>query len=109
MDDKYLKQFSNTLGKIKREIEKRIKRLLKITDFGDDVDVDQETDESEEYLNQLAIAQTLKCRLADIESALRKIKKGRYGICEKCQKKISLNILKITPESKFCQECKKKK
>ena len=52
--------------------------------------------------------QTYKERLADIDSALKKIKNGKYGVCEKCKKEISLKLLKIDPESRMCQECKKK-
>lgn len=75
-------------------------------DFGSDVDTDEETDESEEYGNVMSIVQTLKNRLSDIETALKKINNGKYGICEDCGKKISEKLLEINPESKLCQECK---
>jgi len=77
-------------------------------DFGTEIDPDIETDESEEFSNQLAQAQVLKGRLADIELALSKIQKGTYGICENCKKEISSELLKIVPESQLCKECKQK-
>lgn len=109
MNLNFLTQFKNQLIKIKRGIEKRIKSLYKVPDFGSDVDSgEEESDESEEFSTQLSIAQTYKERLADIDTALGKIEKKKYGVCEKCGKKISLDILKLAPESRLCKECKKK-
>jgi DnaK suppressor protein len=107
---KDLQQFKNQLEKEKQEIEKELKKHRKMQRFGgtDILDPDQETDESEEYVNQLSIVQTYKSRLADISLALKKIKNGNYGICEKCKKEISVKLLKINPESRLCQGCKKK-
>lgn len=108
MDIKFLAQFKNWLERTKKEILKKIKKLSKAPDFGNDVDSgEEESDESEEFGNQMAIAQTYKEHLADIDTALEKIEKKKYGICEKCGKKISLDVLKAVPESKLCKECKK--
>lgn len=105
---KDLEQFKNQLEKEKKEIESELKKHKKMTRFGgtDTLDPDQETDESEEYANQLSIVQTYKNRMGDINSAFKKIKNGKYGICEKCKKEIAAKLLKINPESRLCQECK---
>jgi len=77
-------------------------------DFGDDIDSgDEEADETEEFGNQLSISQTYKEHLADVDTALEKMKKKKYGICERCGKKISLDVLKAAPESRLCKKCKK--
>ena len=34
------------------------------------------------------------------------IKKGKYGGCEKCQKEIPAARLKVSPEARFCLDCK---
>ena len=108
MELKILTQFKNQLARIKRGIEKRLKKLLKMPDFGNDIDSgDEEADETEEFGTQLSIAQNYKEHLADVDVALNKIEKRKYGVCEKCGKKISLDVLKIAPESKLCKECKK--
>jgi DnaK suppressor protein len=108
MDFKFLNYFKNQLIKIKRGSEKRIKSLYKVPEFGSDVDSgDEETDEAEEFGTQLSIAQNYKERLADIDVALRKIEKKKYGICEKCGGKISLDVLEAVPESRLCKKCKK--
>jgi len=109
MNFQFLTYFKDQLVRLKRGIENRIKKLYKVPDFGSDVDSgEEESDESEEFGTQLSIAQTYKERLADIDVALRKINNKKYGICEKCSKKISLDVLKVAPESRLCKECKKK-
>jgi RNA polymerase-binding transcription factor DksA len=62
--------------------------------------------EVEEYVSKLPIEYSLEIRLRDINNALDKIKKGNYGKCEKCGKKISKERLEIAPEARFCQNCK---
>jgi len=99
-------KFKQKLEKEKQEVLEELKKHKGITDFGSDVDPDEETDESEEYSNMMSIVQTLKERLFDIESALGKINNSGYGVCENCKKKISLEILEIDPESKLCRKCK---
>lgn len=107
MKIKYLSKFRKRLETIKREIEKRLKGLERTTDFGDDVDPDIETHESQELGNQLSIAQTFKRRILDITEALRKISGRGYGICERCHKEISSELLRLVPESRLCKNCKK--
>ncbi len=102
-----MEKFKKKLEENKIEIEKEIKKLEQITDFGNDVDPDEETDESEEYGNQLGVVQVYKTRLEQINEALAKIEKGEYGICANCGKKIEMDVLELAPESQLCQECKK--
>lgn len=63
--------------------------------------------EVEEYTSKLPVEYTLELRLKDIDAALEKIKNGSYGKCEKCGKKISINRLKVKPESLFCIKCQR--
>jgi DnaK suppressor protein len=64
-------------------------------------------DEVEEYLNRLPVEYILELKLRDINLALEKIKKGTYGNCEKCKKKIPKKRLEAQPEARFCLKCKK--
>lgn len=64
-------------------------------------------DEVEEYITLLPIEHSMELRLKKINSALEKIKKEKYGNCEKCGKKISEDRLKAYPEAPFCQDCVK--
>lgn len=65
--------------------------------------LETEADEVEEYERRLPIEHSLELKLTDINSALGKIEKGNYGICEKCGKEIEEERLKTIPEAKFCQ------
>lgn len=97
------------MKKSQMEIEEELKSMDKVPDAGSDVDhFEEEEDEAEEYSTNLGIKDALKQRLTDIKSALEKIKKGTYGKCEKCGMEISEEVLKIDPESRYCQHCKSK-
>ena len=79
----------------------------KVTDQGDDVDnLDEETDEAEEFSTNVAIAAGLKERRASIESALERMTAGTYGKCAKCGEDISVDVLNADPESLLCKDCK---
>lgn len=64
-------------------------------------------DEIEEYLTSLSLEEILEKKLKHINLALEKIKNGKYGICEKCEKEIEEERLEILPEARFCAQCKK--
>lgn len=69
--------------------------------------METEADEVEEYERRLPIEHGLELKLKDINSALEKIEKGGYGICEKCGKELEKERLKAIPEARFCQSCNK--
>lgn len=100
-------QLKTELERTKQEIEEKLRGLERVTDFGNDVDPDQETSETEALANQLSVAQVLKERLGTIEIALQKFDENRYGVCEGCGKEISPEVLRLVPESRLCQNCKK--
>ncbi len=104
------------LEEIKRKLEGErtgllatVKKDESVEDFGSDLDhSDEESNEAESIGNHLAEAQDLKERINEIDAALNKIRTGKYGICERCGKKIDEEVLKVVPESRFCKNCKKK-
>lgn len=69
---------------------------------------DESAEEIEEYENLLPVEHTLELRLRDIEEALAKIKKDKYGKCTNCRKEIELKRLKAVPEAQLCLKCGKK-
>lgn len=110
MTNEKIENYKKKLEQERKLVLAEIKESEKPSTFGADVDSgDEETDEAEELNNQLAIANDLKNRLAEIDIALSKIQTGKYGICENCGKKIEDGVLDISPESRFCKECKLKK
>ncbi len=69
--------------------------------------LEKAADEVEEYSTLLPIEHSLELRLKNINLALEKIEKSKYGNCEKCGKEIDEKRLKISPEARFCLNCKK--
>lgn len=63
-------------------------------------------DQVEEYSNRLPVEFSLETRLRDINSALEKIEKGKYGKCERCGKAIALARLLVHPSASACGKCK---
>ncbi len=46
-------------------------------------------------------------RLSELKAAGELMKKGRYGICERCNNDIPQARLELVPEARYCIECKK--
>jgi DnaK suppressor protein len=109
---------------LEKEREKIIKQLKKFAEkdkkirgnwkskFPTDKQSNDGTEEAaadrvEEYSNVLGIEHSLELKLRNINLALDKIEKGKYGICEKCGKEISEDRLKVCPEARYCLKCKK--
>ena len=44
-------------------------------------------------------------KIKAVDLALAKIKKGTYGICDKCVKEIPQGRLKAYPQASYCQRC----
>lgn len=47
----------------------------------------------------------LKNELKEIEAALKKIKDGTYGRCERCKKPIDSARLQVKPQAVYCLKC----
>ena len=48
-------------------------------------------------------------RLRAMDDAFNRLKRGRYGICEKCQREIPIERLKAMPFAAYCIHCQKKR
>jgi len=53
-----------------------------------------------------AISSQDTLRLSKVESALIRLENGKYGVCARCSKKISLNRLEAIPYAVLCIDCK---
>jgi len=114
-----IKKSKAKLEKEKKEIEEMLRGFAqkskkvegdwdtKFPDFRAKGALDEEADEVEEYTSLLPIERTLEVKLQNIERALEKIKKGKYGRCELCKKEIEEKRLEFMPEAKTCSKCKK--
>ena len=123
MDEKATQQIQKKLIKEKAQIEKQLKSFAdKDENLKGDWDtrfpkwnggsgssaLETAADAVEEYSSLLPIEHNLELRLQNINEALKRLKKGTYGICEKCKKQIPDERLKVYPEAKFCMKCKSK-
>ncbi len=72
---------------------------------------DKEEDSASEvatYSDNLTLEHTLETALRDVNSALKSIQDGTYGVCKYCKKPIDERRLQARPTSSSCIECKKK-
>ncbi len=69
-----------------------------------------DTDAKEESTHDryAAMAEEMQVTLSEVESALERISKGTYGVCESCGKMIDSDRLSAIPTAKLCIECSKK-
>jgi DnaK suppressor protein len=121
MKEELIKKFKEKLEKEKEEIEKSLEEFAKKGKIPDDWEtkfphydgesgsgaLERAADEIEEYENLRSLEQVLEMKLKNINLALKKIERGNYGICEKCQREIEVERLETIPETRFCSKCKK--
>ncbi|MEK9180462.1 MAG: TraR/DksA C4-type zinc finger protein [Patescibacteria group bacterium] len=108
MDKQKIEDYKKQLEREKLRLLAELNKTEKGEDYGSDVDIDEETDEAESFSEGLAIGQGLRERINEIDLALKRIQNGKFGLCENCGKEIEEDILKISPESKLCKNCKRK-
>lgn len=72
-----------------------------------DTDVEEADPDLTEREKNLALLITLERKLESIQTALRAIEKGQYGICERCGKPIDPARLEVRPDATLCLECQR--
>lgn len=122
MTKKFIQELEKKLKKEKKELETSLKRIAKkdkkligdfdakFEDFGSEVyDNSAEAAEVSEYDTRLSLEANLETRLKEVNDTLVRIKKGIYGICEMCKKKIDDKRLVANPTARECIKCAAKK
>jgi RNA polymerase-binding protein DksA len=80
---------------------------LAFPDFGDKED--ENTNEVEEFSNNLSVEHSLVKSLRDVRKALSRIDGEEYsGLCKYCGAEIGIERLKARPEATSCVACKTK-
>jgi DnaK suppressor protein len=120
MDKQTIVQFKKILLTEKENLEQQLKTFAKkdpkfkgdydteFPDLGTPQSSDEMAQEVSLYESSLPVEHTLELKLQDIEGALKKIKTGKYGICENCNEEIPIGRLETKPEAKYCISCKAK-
>ena len=111
---KLQKKLAEVLHKEAKNLQKQIEELKKNDPFSDpdhatdNAAIDTDVREQVGHDTIEAEVKDLKRRLIDIDLALQKIEKGKYGYCERCGNSIPIARLKILPEARYDIECEQK-
>jgi DnaK suppressor protein len=109
-----IKQLQKKLESEAEDLNHQIAELKKDDPFSDpehasdNAAVDTDVREQVGHETIEAEVKNLGRKLGDVELALKKISKKKYGVCERCGKPIPLARLKILPEARYCVECEEK-
>lgn len=94
--------------KLVQEREQVLEELGHLREFMQ-AEVDVEPDEGDaeifEREKNAALIAVLERKLQDVDSALRSIDKGEYGICERCGQPIEAERLQVKPDATLCVKC----
>lgn len=74
-------------------------------EYGDEED--ENAREVADYTANKTLEITFERELRDVDSALKRISEGSYGVCKYCDKPIDEKRLLARPTSSSCVECKK--
>jgi len=99
--DQIMKDLTDLARKDSHETDNR---TTAFPEYGDKPD--ENAQEISEYSANIVTEKVLEDSLEDIESALKRIEKGTYGICKYCQKPISAKRLQARPTASSCVACK---
>jgi DnaK suppressor protein len=53
----------------------------------------------------LELRRRKRARLEQVDRAIRRMERGVYGICTRCEEEISLARLKVQPDAELCVRC----
>ena len=116
MNAKFIKErkadLEERIEELKKELESSADQVAendydaKFVDLGDKDD--DNAAEVAMFEKNLSMEKTLEISLFNANKALKKIEKGNYGICEKCEGPINPDRLNAFPSATACMECKKK-
>lgn len=62
-----------------------------------------------EWEFQLALRESLRQKVASLETALDKLEGGVYGVCERCSGPISPERLAVLPHTTLCIDCARRR
>lgn len=107
-----IKEFAKKIEKQRQTIISRLKRLRKEDPFSTtdrSLIVEPATDAAALFGHEqvVVLEGRLKNDLKEIEAALKKIKKGTYGKCERCGELIEPARLEVKPSAIYCLKCEK--
>lgn len=82
-----------------------LKGLRELMQAEVDIEPDEGDAEIFEREKNAALIAVLEAKLKDVQTALRSIEKGNYGICTRCGKPIEVGRLEVKPDATLCVKC----
>lgn len=87
------------------QIEEELTHLRELMQAEVDVEPDEGDSEVFEREKNAVLIGVLERRLTDIDTALKSMEKGEYGICQRCGKQIEVERLEVKPDATMCLSC----
>ncbi len=103
--DQFVAKESVRLKEEQVQVEEELRHLREMMQAEVDVEPDEGDAEIFEREKNAALISVLERRMSDIETAMRAIEKGKYGICSRCNKPIEVERLEIKPDASMCVTC----
>ncbi len=101
-------------GRLEKELSQFSHRNTRATSTTYDVDFpnlgdkeDENASEVAQLSDNLSLEDELVKQLRDVESAMKQVEKGVYGVCKYCKQPIDERRLVARPTSSSCIQCKK--
>jgi RNA polymerase-binding protein DksA len=82
-----------------------LQRMRELMQAEVDVDPDEGDAEIFEREKNTALIAVLETKLRDVQTAIRSIEKGNYGICTRCGQPIEPGRLEVKPDATLCVKC----
>jgi RNA polymerase-binding protein DksA len=89
----------------REELVSRLRFLREAVQIEVDTDPEEGDPELYEREKNLALIAALSRELSSIDDALRAIRHGTYGVCERCGEAIPPERLEVRPEATLCVRC----
>ena len=107
-----LKRLTKAVEEQRERVLSRVKRLRRDDPFSNtdrSLIVEPGTDAAALFGHEqtMVLELRLKSELKEIEAALKKIKKGTYGVCDRCGQSIEAARLEVKPSAVYCLKCEK--
>jgi RNA polymerase-binding protein DksA len=88
-----------------QNLQEELDRLRELMQAEVDVEPEEGDAEIFEREKNAALIAVLETKLKDVETALRSIEKGSYGICTRCGQAIEPGRLEAKPDATLCVKC----
>ena len=114
MDKQTIEKIKKDILERKEQIEKELKNITE-GEEGSDLktkfpDIGSKPEENAleigEYTTNIATEKVLESTLRDINTSLKRIEDGTYGVCKYCKKDIGEKRMLARPVASACVECK---